>query len=337
MKFREVIKAFIDSLKNENNQTTLVIYQRKIDIFYEYVTVELKAHDINYISVLTAMDIDDFLNSAVYYVKVGNIKSRATVDLYYSVLNAFYKFVSEQYGWRNDCFTDTAKITAFKKAYEGKIAELGLQKSRQEPAISDGMARNILHQCDQIINGVNMDEVVARKRGSYSNYISAIIVKLVLLYGFRNDVIKKIEIGDYDKSLNKLVVNRYRVTLPDGLAVQMKEYVKIRERFLLYNHCEKLFFDDSNLEKDLDNTKMFLVLNRIVGNNQARAVAKHAIIRMLKNGVPSHVIMDFTGYKKEVLEYCQDVIDEEKGMLLLSEKCRILDSALRNNDLFDDM
>ncbi len=199
------------------------------------------------------------------------------------------------------------------------------------------MARNILNQCDQIINNISIDEIFERKKGVYSNYISAIIVKLVLLYGFRNDVIKKLEIGDYDENLNKLTVDRYRVGLPDGLAVQMKKYIKIRERFLENAKCEKMFLDATNIEKDLDNTKMFLVLNRITGNNQSRAVAKYAIIRMLKNGTPAHIIMDFTGYKKEVLEYCQDVIDEEKGIVLLSEKCRVLDSALRKSDLFDDM
>ena len=73
------------------------------------------------------------------------------------------------------------KINIFKAAYEKKILELGLLKSQQEPVISDIVARDILNHCNEIINDINL--ISERKKGIYSNYISAIIVKLVLLYG----------------------------------------------------------------------------------------------------------------------------------------------------------
>lgn len=143
--------------------------------------MELEAQDINYIYILTAMDIEDLLESVTYYVKVGNIKSRSTVDIYYAVLGKFYKFISEEYKWKNEYFLNNEKINIFKAAYEKKILELGLLKSQQEPVISDIVARDILNHCNEIINDINLISV--RKKGIYSNYISAIIVKLVLLYG----------------------------------------------------------------------------------------------------------------------------------------------------------
>lgn len=91
----------------------------------------------------------------------------------------------------------------------------------------------ILKQCDKIIDEIDVQEILVKKKGVYSNYISSLIVKLVLLYGLQNDVIRKLEIDNYNAQLNTLAINRYRVRLPDSLALQMKKYKVIRERFLV--------------------------------------------------------------------------------------------------------
>ncbi len=36
------------------------------------------------------------------------------------------------------------------------------------------------------------------EKGVYSNYISSLMVKLVLLYGLKNDAIRKLKIKDYN-------------------------------------------------------------------------------------------------------------------------------------------
>ncbi len=82
-----------------------------------------------------------------------------------------------------------------------------------------------------------------------------------MAYGLKNDAIRKLNISDYNDQLNDLIINNYRVHLPDRLAMQMKKYKEI----------------------------------------------------------------------------CQEQVDAERGLSLLSEKSRILDSALRKNDLFDVM
>lgn len=121
--------------------------------------------------------------------------------------------------------------------------------------------------------------------------------------------------------------------------MQMKKYKEIRKRFLeTYGiECDRLFFDDYNPDKELDNTKMYIVLKKVMGNMQAGGVAQYAITQLLREGIPAYIISDFTSYKEEVLDYCQEQVDLERGLSLLSEKSRILDSALRKNDLFGDM
>ena len=44
----------------------------------------------------------------------------------------------------------------------------------------------------------------------------------------------------------------------------------------LLQSVERLFFDDFDVRKELDNTKMFIMLKKITGNMQAGGVAKYA-------------------------------------------------------------
>ncbi len=339
MDFKDEIELFLDVQREEKGIATEKIYRGKIYAFYEFVSLELREMDVTYMYFLNMMDKDSLLKGVEYYVKAGNLKSRAAVDVFYSVLGNFYKYLLNKYGKTNDYFQESRKKAEFKEAYEKKIKELHLRNSDTEEPIEEEIAKKILKECDELINCVDIERILRKEKGVYSNYISSLMVKLVLLYGLKNEAIRGLKIKDYNDQLNDLIINNYRVRLPDGLAIQMKKYKEIRRRFLeKYEiESERLFFDDYNSEKELDNTKMFIVLKKVTGNMQARGVAKYAIIQLLREGIPAYIISDFTSYKEDVLDYCQEQVDAERGLSLLSEKSRVLDSALRKNDLFDDM
>ncbi len=339
MDFLDEVKEFLNNQKKEKGEATANTYRSKIYAFYEFVSLELREVDATYIFFLNVMDKNKLLQSVEYYVKAGNLKSRAAVDIYYTVLGNFYKFLSNKYGKTNDYFQDSIKKEEFKEAFESKIKQLRLRDSDMQEPIGRETAEKVLEECNKLIDGIDIEKILRKEKGVYSNYISSLIVKLVLIYGLKNEAIRKLKIKDYNDQLNDLIINNYRVRLPDGLAIQMKKYKEIRKRFLeKYGiESERLFFDDYDINKELDNTKMYIVLKKVMGNMQAGGVAKYAIIQLLREGIPAYIISDFTNYKEEVLEYCQEQIDAERGLSLLSEKSRILDSALRKNILFDDM
>ncbi len=339
MDFLDEVKEFLNNQKKEKGEATANTYRSKIYAFYEFVSLELREVDVTYIFFLNVMDKNKLLQSVEYYVKAGNLKSRAAVDIYYTVLGNFYKFLSNKYGKTNDYFQDSIKKEEFKEAFESKIKQLRLRDSDMQEPIGRETAEKVLEECNKLIDGIDIEKILRKEKGVYSNYISSLIVKLVLIYGLKNEAIRKLKIKDYNDQLNDLIINNYRVRLPDGLAIQMKKYKEIRKRFLeKYGiESERLFFDDYDINKELDNTKMYIVLKKVMGNMQAGGVAKYAIIQLLREGIPAYIISDFTNYKEEVLEYCQEQIDAERGLSLLSEKSRILDSALRKNILFDDM
>lgn len=341
MDFIEAIEDFLEvqQRENKNKKSSVNIYKSKIYVFYEYVNLKLKDRDVTYIYFLNTMDMNDLLQSIEYYVKASNLKSRAAVDVYYSVLGNFFNYLLQKNGKTNDYFQESKKMAELRESYEKKIKELHLRDSDQQEPIDEETAKKILKECDTLIDTVDMEGLLMRKKGVYSNYVSSLIVKLVILYGLKNEAIRKLKIKDYNEQLNDLTINNYKVRLPDGLALQMKKYKEIRKKFLdkYEMESERLFFDDLNADKELDNTKMYIMLKKITGNMQAGGVAKYAIIQLLREGIPAYIIRDFTDYKEDILDYCQEKVDAERGILLRSEKSRILDAALRKNNLFDYM
>jgi len=92
MDFNHEIKEFLDFIKEEKGEATKNTYKSKIYAFYEFVSLELRESDVTYICFLNVMSKDKLLQGVEYYVKAGNMKSRAAVDVYFSVLGNFYKF-----------------------------------------------------------------------------------------------------------------------------------------------------------------------------------------------------------------------------------------------------
>ena len=43
----------------------------------------------------------------------------------------------------------------------------------------------------------------------------------------------------------------------------------------------------------------------------------------------NNLIKDFTGYKDIIYNHCQEIVDEENGIVSHAEKCRKLDVSLR--------
>lgn len=337
MTFNEVIKEFMREVETNKTDGTSVTYKRKIYVFQEYVNIILQAKDVNFQSILTAMTKEQLVDSMQYYVKTYDVKYVATVETYNTVVGVFYDFISSAYGWKNPLFETRTKNLELKEAYDKKISELKLNTKEQVEPLTDKDAEKLLKICDNKIDNVTIDILKnGANNGEFSAYISSLISKIVLLFGTKNASLNELKIFDYDDRLNKLKINGFWVHLPDKFAIQMRSYVKFREQILETEEEERLFVDIRKEKRKLDNTKMFYILKGVTGNVQAKCIAKYAIIQMIKLGVPSHMIKEFTGYSDDVYQFCQEK-NEQDSILMTLEKSRLLDSALRRSDLYDRM
>lgn len=339
MTFEQVIQAFMDSVETDKSGGTPVTYKRKIYVFQEYVNLKLEAKDVNFQSILSAMSKQQLVDALEYYVNTYDVKYVTTVETYLTVIGVFFDFIADKYGWRNPLFETKSKNIELKSAYEKRIIELRLNTKEQVEPLKEEEALHLLEICNNKIDNANIDLIMSgANNGKFSAYISSLISKIVLLYGTKNGSISELTVSDYDYDLNKLNINGFWVHLPDGFAIQMRKYMGYRNEILTNDPEEtRLFVDIRKGKRKLDNNKMFFILKEVTGNVKATSIAKYAIMQMIKLGVPSHIIKEFTGYADDVYGFCQEKVDEEDGILITSEKSKLLDSALRKNKIHDKM
>lgn len=338
MTFDEVIEAFMDSVETDKTGGTPNTYKRKIYVFQEYVNLKLEAKDVNFQSILSAMSKQQLVDALEYYVTTYEIKYVTTVETYITVIGVFFDFISDNYGWKNTLFDTKSKNLELKAAYEKRISELKLNTKEQVRELTEEQAKRLLSICDEKIDNANMEVIMnGANNGNFSAYISSLISKLVLLYGTKNGCVSELTVSAYDEDVNKLKINGFSVHLPDKFAIQMKRYMEFRREILKDEEENRLFIDIKKEKRKLDNNKMFFVLKEVTGNVKATSIAKYGIIQMIKLGVPSHIIKEFTGYSNDVYEFCQEKVDEENGILMTNEKSKLLDAALRKNILYDKM
>ena len=65
------------------------------------------------------------------------------------------------------------------------------------------MALSLIHICDEKLDNADFDKLI-NGNGVFSNYISALILKFVLLYGLSINTIREISINDYDSRFGKI-------------------------------------------------------------------------------------------------------------------------------------
>lgn len=66
IKFKEVVNRFLERLEVDSAAT----YRKKIYVFYDYLIEKYDATNINFVSILKDLSIDDVMDSVGYYVKV---------------------------------------------------------------------------------------------------------------------------------------------------------------------------------------------------------------------------------------------------------------------------
>lgn len=338
MTFEKLIEQFANHVEEEKNGLTSVTYKRKIYVFYEYVVLELQAKDVNYQSILTGIKVNELLNSLEYYVKNYDVKYATTAWNYISVVTVFYQYIYEEFGWENKLFENKSEKAELNVAYDNKIKELKLNRKEQVHPLSDAEAEQLINACNEKLSIADDDEILnGYYNGVFANYISSLACKIILLYGTKNNVINELKITDYNGQLNKLKINGFWVHLPDELSLQMQRYMKVRDKLIENPKDDRLFVDIAKERDKIDYSKMFNILKEVVGHNKGMAVAKYGIMQMIRSGVPSHVIKEFTGYANDVYNHCLELVDEQDGIMMMREKSKLLDATFRKTSLYDMM
>lgn len=90
---------------------------------------------------------------------------------------------------------------------------------------------------------------------------------------------------------------------------------------MYYNYISVL--KDLSIHEFMKNLQYYVKLNDVVFKASADlfySVAKYAIVDMIKSGLPVYIIKKFTGYKNDICNHCQEIVDEKMDQLQGREK-----------------
>lgn len=323
----EMIMNYMGTLQPD----TRAAYRKKIACFREYLIEKKKMNNDNCKNIFKGLEHDDFIEGMTFYVEQNNVRYKSSTDIYYACVREFLKYISANYGCNNDYFENKSYDIVLKNKYNALVEKLKLNKKEQVKPLTDKEAGMVIEKCNAVLERADFDNISSGKwDGDFSRYISALLSKMVLCYGSSIKALRQIMVDDYNSQYGTITINGYKVHMPDGLKKDMDDYVRFRKILDGKDSNPHLFIDFSAPRRDkLDNTKMFFILKELIGTNQSTALAKYAIIQLIRQGAPANLIKDFTGYKDIIYNHCQEIVDEENGIVSHAEKCRKLDVSLR--------
>jgi hypothetical protein len=342
--FLETKEMFLSNWKEGDfYDSSVVTYRRKMDVFFEFLTNNCGISDNNYKEILIGIGIDKISDSLKYYVEEYGIEFKVTVGNFFTVIKCYFDFISKNYNLKNDNFDSTIKFENLKKEVQIIIKKMQLNKSEQKSPVTKSTFNKILIYCNNKIDLPSKDDLlISEQKINPDNYnkplvefISAIITKIVMFTGVKNQVISSLKKSDYDEILNIVKVNNYWIHLPNKLGLQMKKYLDVWSD--LANSKEEnfsLFINKQGIPINKNYNLMFDVLQSVMNNRIAESVAKYTIMELMKSGINISIIRNLTSFGFETCFHCQELLNENKEYNNISEN-RYIDSQIRSLEIFD--
>lgn len=327
----EMILRFLDEKEDGKFQdTTKVTYHRKLKIFYEAIKLNEEVSESKTIDILESMNENVLLKAIEHYIQTCNIRFEVTVDCYFAVIKSFYEYL-----YKNDIikanFFDSDKIVGkLKNEIEKKYKEYELLKKKEKSPITEEVFQKLCDSCNEKISSYVANNGIYNPALSY--FISAIIIKLIMLTGVKNKIISEIKYKDFDRELNKIKINGFWIYMPDDLARQMKNYIDIRNK-IVSSHNEEfsLFIDTKGNNIGSKYWLMFKILKDLTGETIGESISKYTIMKMIAADIEPLVILKFTGISISTYIYCCEMNNEESEFGTINGA---LDSKMRTLDIW---
>ncbi|GAA0358778.1 hypothetical protein [Bacillus horti] len=330
----------IEGFVKGKSQTT---YERKLEIFRMYIEERMNVSKEGVLVYLNGMGIEDIKKSMLYYIDLIGIKHEDTMRLYVSVVREFMRYLYKYKYIQNPILINSIGLTkkdenSFNFVIDKYIFELleskQLKFSLSKTPISAKEFFELLQACDNTINTTDHSILYGKGKyyGDYTNFVAALMTKFIMFTGIKVSIIYSIKSKDYIMELNKIRINNYWIRLPDNYALQLKKYHSIVGNLLSEDGNLFVNYDGSSI--DNNNSIGAFIKNSLVESKSfsTSRVSKYAIIELMKVGISSQIIKEFTGNKDTIIRYCSDKVDEE----MLDIKNRLIDSKIRSLDFIDN-
>ena len=334
----KMLNNLLERFTEDTKEKSKLVYNRKIEIFIEYLEQECGVNDQNYKETLIGMGRDKIIKSMEYYINSYGIQYKSTIDSYVTVIKGFFLYLSRKEGIYNKIFDRQAEIGILNNEVELKAKELKLNQKQMKEPIEDDEFEQLLKACENTIQSYDVTKYL--DEGAYKTdtgmFISAIIMELVMFTGIKNSVISTILKRDYNYNLNKIVINGISLNLPDSLAINFKKYYKSRTEILKYNKKEdgldSCLFITQNGEflEVASSNDVYKVMKKELDTVEGEGLCKYTIMKHMEEGIDVLEIIDLTGLGIDTCMHCREQLNLSRNN---RRKTRI-NSKLRNSELY---
>ena len=280
----------------------------------------------------------DIINSCVYYTEKSNATSVTAIEKYLNSMTKLYNSCIREKGYDNKNLSAISPFASLKAEVREKISNKELVEKDIFPAIRENEFEMIL----SYINGI--------KKKSFVKSQVIIIFKLILLFGFKLEKIKYMQINDYNSKHNTLRVNieedsdddkSILLELPTTLSDEIRDYIHLFRNDIDKESSQYLFLNREN--KVITPSFLSAMFTAIKDENKiekerksftSTGLAKYAIKNMIKNGIGSADIKLVTGMEDVVIDACEMEVREENTKDI-GKLNRIINSKIRGIETYD--
>ena len=324
----DIIEEYLDQLKqgrkNAHNffDNSIETYKRKLEVFAEYIFENKIISYENHLDFIRNLKNYHILDSIKFYKNKYNIRHRATIDCYITVLKNFYEFLEKEHSIINPIFDSKKEGRELDEEINKLVDELGLEKSKQKEIIEKDNYILILNKCNEYIDKYDVKDIIAKSR-NYTKFTSGIITKLVMFTGIKNKVLANIKIKDVTTNSRLIKINDFSILLPVSLNENLKKYINVRTELLNgKNKQESLFIQYNGGKIGTNNTLMYEVLKILFNRRLGESVAKFAIMEMIRKDISISLITQMTGFSDGTYYHCEDAVKEndKKNINILNKE-----------------
>lgn len=331
----KIKEEFINSTKEGSK----VNYSRKIQVFTDYLTERCSVNEYNSKETLRGIGTDKILESIEYYVENYGIAFKSTVDNYVTVIKSYFSFIAKKYSIHNDNFDSNAKVSILDDLISDKIEQLKLNKTKMKEPISDDEFLLLLNSCDDCIEKFRLDDYSnnSKYNGDASTFISAIIMKLVMYTGIKNDVISTIKRSHYNYNLNQMKINGFWIDLPSRLAMDFKKYSKLRDMIITQkgivdkDDCQFFINSKGDFMSNVKSGEIYKIMSQELSTTEGEALCKNVIMKYIEAGINIIEIMNLTTFSIKTCQHCKELLNEK----LDKNRNRYINTKLRGSMLYE--
>jgi len=293
--------------------------KRKVFIEYLFlkygISSDVDKFDNEYFACLND---EDLIQSLEYYISRNKVTGQVTARNYITYIEQFFKTLSDEYGIRNEIFTNidlknefmskSSKIISTLKKTESKDSASDEQYEKLCSGIEDFLTKlnenDLYDEISKIRNEIEDGNVKYGKL--YNRFVSILPIKLVMKFALSNLTLISLDIEDVDMKRKVLKVNGFELGLDEELTSIFDMYLKIRDYILeLYSIKESKLFIKHNgepfIKKTIDRKNkteyaaFFKILKEIIGTQSADLFAGRRILEMLDKGIDISTIERLSG------------------------------------------